>query len=208
MMKQKFFIDTHKGATAFFVLILMAVYGQWQNPTAWIYLALHGTYGFLWVLKSRIFPDRAWEEQTSLAYGVFAIWGSLSLYWVAPWLLMARGVQAPGWYLALCISLYAFGVFFHFSTDMQKHACLQLRPGELITDGMFARVRNLNYFGELLIYGGFGLLAMHWLPMVILALWVVAYWLPRMRKKDQVLAQLPGFAPYKTHTRLFIPFIF
>lgn len=207
-MKLKFFIDTHKGATAFFVLILMAIYGQWDNPTAWVYLALHGAYGFLWVLKSRIFPDQAWEERTSLAYGVFAIWGGLSLYWVAPWLLTFRAVQAPGWYLALCTGLYALGVFFHFSSDMQKHVHLQLRPGELITGGMFSRTRSPNYFGELLIYGGFGLLAMHWLPVAILALWVVAYWLPRMRRKDRILSQLPGFDSYKARTRLFIPFIF
>ena len=57
-MKQKFYIDTHKGVTALFVLLLMAIFNQWQNPTAWVYLALHGTYGVCWVLKSRIFPDR------------------------------------------------------------------------------------------------------------------------------------------------------
>ena len=206
-MKQRHFIDSHKGATAVFVLVLMAVYGQWHNPTAWIYLALHGTYGLLWVLKSRIFPDSAWEERTSLAYGL-AIWGGLSLYWVAPWILIARGVQAPGWYQALCISLYCFGVFAHFASDMQKHTALRLQPGRLIDDGMFARLRNPNYFGELLIYSGFGLLAMHWLPVAILLAWVVLYWLPRMRKKDRSLAQLEGFEGYRKRSRLFLPFLF
>jgi len=28
---------------------------------------------FLWVLKSRIFPDSSWEEKTGLAYGL-VIW--------------------------------------------------------------------------------------------------------------------------------------
>ena len=206
-MKQKFFIDTHKGATAIFVLILMAVYRQWDNPTAWVYLALHGTYGFLWVLKSRIFPDQAWEQKTSLGFGL-VIWGSLSLYWIAPWMLMARAVQAPGWYLALCASIFGFGVFSHFTSDMQKHISLQLRPGQLISVGMFALTRNPNYFGELLIYTGFGLLAMHWLPMLILLTWVLVYWLPRMLKKDRILATLEGFEEYKAHSKLFIPFLF
>lgn len=83
-MKQKHFIDSHKGATFVAVLILMAVYNQWQNPAAWVYLGLHGTYGLLWVLKSRIFPDRQWQQPTSLAYGL-VIWGGLTLYWIAPW---------------------------------------------------------------------------------------------------------------------------
>jgi protein-S-isoprenylcysteine O-methyltransferase Ste14 len=204
-MKQKWFIDSHKAATFLFVLILMAVYDQWRNPTAWVYLALHGTYGMLWVLKSRIFPDRQWEQDTGLGYGLF-IWLGLSLYWIAPWLLTSRGVEAPPWYLGLCISLYALGVFFHFSADMQKHTALKLRP-ELITDGLFARIRNPNYFGELLIYLGFGLLAMHWAPLLVIAVFLAVIWVPNMRRKDRSLARYPGFEEYKEHTKLLIPFV-
>ena len=206
-MKQKHFIDLHKGATAIFVLLLMAFYNQWDNPTAWLYLALHGAYGILWILKSRIFPDQAWEQKTGLGYGL-VIWAGLSLYWVAPWMLVAWHVQAPGWYQGLCVAIYAFGVFFHFAADMQKHTSLKLRPGQLIEDGLFSRTRNPNYFGELLIYAGFGLLAMHWAPVVILLAWVGVYWLPRMHKKDQVLARLPGFEAYRQRSKLFIPFLF
>lgn len=207
-MKMKHFIDSHKGATAFFVLALMALYAQWQNPTAWVYLALHGTYGLLWVWKSRVFPDQAWEAPTTWAYGVGAIWGGLSLYWVAPWLLMRNGVQAPGWYLGLCLALYSIGVFLHFGSDMQKHTALKLKPGHLIQDGFFARVRNPNYLGELLIYTGFGGLAMHWLPGVILAAWVTLYWLPRMWRKDRILADYPEFEAYRQRSKLFIPFLY
>ena len=206
-MKQKFFIDTHKAATFFFVLGIMAVYQRWDLNAAWIYLALHGGYGFLWVLKSRIFPDSSWEQPCKLSYGL-AIWGGLSLYWVAPWLLISRGVEAPGWHLALCVFLYIFGVFFHFSADMQKYTGLRLRPGELIDYGFLARLRNTNYFGELLIYLAFALLAMHWLPLIVLLIWIALVWLPRMRRKDAVLATLPGFEQYRQRSWLFIPGIF
>ena len=43
-MKQKHFIDTHKGATAPMVLLLIWYFSQWENTTAWIYLAIHGSY--------------------------------------------------------------------------------------------------------------------------------------------------------------------
>lgn len=206
-MKQKFYIDTHKGATGLFVLLLMAIFNQWQNPTAWVYLALHGTYGILWVLKSRIFPDQQWEQKASLGYGL-VIWGGLSLYWVTPVVIMVRNFQAPVWYLAVCTSLFIFGVFFHFATDMQKYTSLKLKPDSLITDGLFAYSRNMNYFGELLIYCGFGLLAMHWLPLLILLAWIGFVWLPNMRKKDAVLARYPGFEAYKAVTKRFIPFVY
>jgi len=206
-MKKKHFIDTNKAATALVVLALIAWYNQWENPTAWVYLALHGSYGVMWVLKSRIFPDKLWEERSSLAYGL-AIWGGLSLYWLAGWLLTSRGVQAPGWYLALCVSLYAFGVFFHFASDMQKFTALKLTPEHLITDGMFKTVRNINYLGELLIYLGFGMLAMHWLPLAILLIWIVVIWLPNMRRKDRSLSRYAGFQHYSRKSKLFIPYIF
>jgi protein-S-isoprenylcysteine O-methyltransferase Ste14 len=206
-MKQKHFIDSHKGATGLAILAMMAIYHQWTNPTAWVYLALHGSYGLLWVMKSRIFPDKTWEQETGWGYGLY-IWGGLTLYWVAPWLLTSQDVQAPAWYLAVCISIYILGIFLHFTTDMQKYVSLRLQPETLITAKMMTRCRNLNYFGELLIYLGFGLLAMHWLPIVILGLFIIVVWLPNMRRKDRSLSRYPEFEDYKLNTRLFIPFLF
>ena len=206
-MKQKHFIDSHKAVTGLFVLALMALYDQWQNPTAWVYLALHGTYGLLWVWKSRVFPDASWEQSATWRFALIA-WGGLTVYWVAPFLLTSRSVQAPPWYLALCITMYTFGIFLHYASDMQKHMWLQLQPGALMTGGLWSRVRNPNYLGELLIYLGFGLLAMHWLPIVLLAAFVIVYWLPRMRAKDRSLAAYAGFPEYKRRTRLLVPWIF
>lgn len=206
-MKQKHFIDSHKFVTGPAILLMMAFHSQWQNPTAWVYLALHGTYGILWVLKSRIFPDKSWEEETGLGYGL-VIWAFLTLYWIAPWIITSQGVQAPVWYLGLCVSVYVFGVFLHFTADMQKHEALKLQPGRLITDGLLAYSRNINYFGELLIYLGFGLLAMHWLPIAVLALALAAVWVPNMLQKERSLARYPEFDAYKRRSKFFIPFVF
>jgi steroid 5-alpha reductase family enzyme len=207
-MRRRFFIDTHKGVTFLAVLLMMAAFGQWQNPTAWIYLALHGTYGILWVLKSRIFPDRKWEQPVSLWRGVIYYWGGLTLYWVAPFLLTSRDVHAAPWALGGAVSLYTVGVFLHFATDMQKYVDLRDRPEHLITDGMMAHTRNLNYFGELLIYGAFALLALHWLPFIILGLAIAVEWFPNMRRKDQSLARYPEFEAYKSRTSKFIPYLY
>jgi protein-S-isoprenylcysteine O-methyltransferase Ste14 len=206
-MKQKFFVNSHKGITWLAILLLMAAYGQWDNATAWVYLALHGTYGILWVLKSRIFPDKSWDRRVGWGYGLVN-WLFLTLYWVAPWLLTSRGVMAPPWYLGTCVSLFTFGIFLHFTTDMQKHTSLKLEPDTLITDGMFNRSRNMNYLGELLIYLGFGLLAMHWAPVLIIGLAVAGVWLPNMLRKDKSLARYAGFEAYRRRSKLFIPFLF
>jgi steroid 5-alpha reductase family enzyme len=205
-MKQSQFIDSHKAVTFIVVLAMIAVNDSWQNVAAWVYLSVHGTYGILWLLKGRLFPDASFQQQCSLGFGV-AIWLGLSLYWVAPWIVTSHRVMPPVWYLAMCISMFAMGVFFHFSADMQKHTALRFRPGCLISDGMFSLCRNPNYFGELLIYVSFSLLAVHWLPLVILAVWVGTVWVPRMLRKDRSLSRYQGFASYRNKTKLFIPFV-
>ncbi len=205
-MKKRHFIDSHKGVTGIAILIMMAVFDQWHNPTAWVYFAIHGTYGMLWVLKSRIFPDESWEQPIGLIYALY-IWGGLTLYWASPLIITSQNVEAPLWLMTACIIMYSLGVFLHFASDMQKHTALKLKPG-LITDGMWSYIRNPNYLGELLIYLAFALLAMHWIPLVVLALFIVIIWLPNMRAKDRVLSQFPEFEDYKARTKKFIPLLF
>jgi steroid 5-alpha reductase family enzyme len=131
----------------------------------------------------------------------------LSLYWVAPWMITSRDLEAPPWFLGLAISIYAFGVFLHFASDMQKHVHLASRPGVLLTDGLWARVRNPNYFGELLIYGGFTMLAMHWLPLALLGFVIGVLWVPNMIRKDRSLSRYPAFADWKAKSKLYVPFV-
>ena len=210
-MKQKFFIDTHKGATAPFVLLLMYILNIWDNTTAWVYFGLHGSYGLMWVLKSKIFPDKSWDNPCSIWYGLF-IWSGLSLYWLSPWIILSgyfnNGVpqEASPWYIGSCVFMFSSGVFCHFAADMQKHTQLKLNPENLITDGMMKRCRNTNYFGELLIYLGFGLLAEHWIPLVALTLIIIIIWIPNIIRKEKSLSRYREFEEYKKNSYLIFPF--
>lgn len=206
-MKEKHFIDSHKGATSVYVLALIAAYGAWDNVVAWVYLALHGTYGLLWIAKSRLFGDAQWEQPATAGRGL-AIWLVLTLYWIAPWLIVSGNANAvEPWFIGFCISLFSVGVFLHFVSDMQKHMALALRPGVLITEGLWGVVRNPNYLGELCIYAGFTLLALHWIPILALLLVIAVVWLPNMRRKDRSLARYPGFAAYASRTKQLVPYV-
>lgn len=205
-MKRKHFIDSHKLITGAALLLMMAIFNRWDNVTAWVYFGLHGSYGILWALKSRFFPDKTWEQATSIGWGLYA-WAGLTLYWIAPLIIIAGDVQAPYWLLGGCVFLYGIGVFFHFASDMQKSMALTHRPGVLITEGLWALCRNPNYFGELLIYLSFSLLALHWAPFVVMAIYLALEWLPNMRRKDESLSRYPDFADYKARTKKLIPFV-
>lgn len=207
MLPHKYYIDSHKGLTGPFVLGLIAYYHAWDNLLAWIYLALHGTYGGLWVLKSRYFGDKNWERPVGIGVALYT-WAGLSLYWITPWLIVShRNHPIAPWMVGLCIAMYSFGVFLHFASDMQKHMSLAYRRGTLLTDGLWSLSRNPNYLGELFIYLGFSLLAMHWIPLAALGAFVVTVWIPNMRRKDRSLSRYPEFAAYKAHTKLLIPYV-
>jgi steroid 5-alpha reductase family enzyme len=119
---------------------------------------------------------------------------------------MYYDVHASVWHQMLALSIYIFGIFLHFSSDIHKFVVLELQKG-LITEGLWAYSRNINYFGELLIYSSFSSLARSWVPMAYLLLFICVYWLQNMLRKDKSLSRYKGFEQYKRSTRLFIPYI-
>jgi protein-S-isoprenylcysteine O-methyltransferase Ste14 len=206
-LPHKFFIDSHKGSNAVAIVALMAWFDAWHNETAWVYLALHGTYGLLWLLKSNVFPDKQWEQPVPWSMGL-ATWAFLTLYWVGPYVITSRDLHAAPWLLGLCVAMWGLGVCLHFASDMQKHMHLQLRPGTLLQHGLWARNRNPNYLGELLIYSSFCLLSRHWAPMAVLGLALFGLWLPNMLKKDRSLSRYPEFAAWKRRSCMLVPYVF
>ncbi|HVR96367.1 MAG TPA: DUF1295 domain-containing protein [Thermoanaerobaculia bacterium] len=200
--KVRNFINAHKTLVIPVILGLMAYYDEW-GPVAFTYLALHGTYSVLWLIKEANFHDRRFEEEVPFFVGVFFVFLPLVSYYVAAYLITSRHVVVPPWMLGLAISLTVFGVFFHFVSDAQKHYTLSVRKG-LIVEGLFARTRNPNYLGEMMIYTGFALLARHWLPWVVLAGWWV-FFFRNMFSKDRSISRYPEFAEYRKRAWLLLP---
>lgn len=196
-------INLQKGGTLVFVLALMAIHDVW-TPTAWIYLGLHGSYGLIWLLKEAVFPDPAWQKKVTIAGALNAWLFVLGPYWIAPWLIVTQRIEQPPVLLGAVIVLYALGVALMVGADAQKYFVLRARRG-LIGDGFFARTRNPNYLGEMMIYASFAIVAGHWLPWVVLA-WVWLFlFVPNMLRKDHSLSRYPEWAAYKARTGLLLP---
>lgn len=201
-MKIKQVINLHKGLTFIFVLALMFLYKNFTISPC-IYLALHGSYGILWLFKDSIYPDKQWEEEIPTSLGILGFF-VISLYWVAPFILISNYTETSPLIITLAIVMNIFGVFFHYSSDAQKYYTLKYKKG-LITEGFFARCRNTNYLGEILIYSSFAMLAQHWLPFVILGGFIAGIFFPNMLKKDQSLSRYPEFEEYKNNSGLLFP---
>lgn len=207
LLRASWVIDFQKGGTVLFVAGLMWVYGN-TSAEAWVYLALHGTYGVCWILKDLAFPDARWQVRITFGGAVLAFALVLGLYWVFPWLLVSDVLQprdpAPLALLAGAISLHTLGLVLMVAADAQRYFTLRAGPG-LITGGMFRYVRRPNYLGEMMIYGSYALLVRHWIPWVILAwVWLVVF-LPQMLMTDASLSRHPGWESYRARTGLLLP---
>jgi protein-S-isoprenylcysteine O-methyltransferase Ste14 len=207
-IKLSWVINFQKGATLPFIALLMAWYDNF-SMAAWVYLALHGGYGLLWLLKDACFPDPAWQVRVTLGGALMAFLGVLGWYWVIGWLLISAPAT-PGYplpeaaWLALCIVLCLLGCALMLVADAQKFYTLRLKRG-LITDGLFTYVRHPNYLGEMLIYGSFALLAWHWLAGLILA-WVwLGLFAVNMAVKEASMSRYPQWPAYRARTGWLLP---
>jgi protein-S-isoprenylcysteine O-methyltransferase Ste14 len=202
-LKLNWVINFQKGGTLAFFLALMALTDTW-TATAWTYLALHGSYGLIWLMKDAVMPDGRWQVRITLGGAFLSFALVLGPYWLAPILLVRDDTQQPAWLLVTAAICYAIGVVVMMASDAQKHFTLAERRG-LITTGFFARVRHPNYLGEMILYASFAVVAGHWLPWLVLA-WVwLGLFVPNMLGKEASMSRYPEWAAYKARTGMLLP---
>jgi protein-S-isoprenylcysteine O-methyltransferase Ste14 len=180
------------------------------SPAAWTYLALHGSYGFVWLLKDLAFPDPGWQRRATIGGGVATLAGLLA-YWSFGWLLIS-GTSQPTYplpdapWFALCISLCVLGCSLMIAADAQKFFTLRLQRG-LISDGVHRYVRHPNYLGEMMVYGSFALLVWHWWPAVVLAVIWGGLFATNMAMKEASLSRYPGWQEYRRRSWWLVPYV-
>lgn len=203
-------INFQKAGTFVFVMLLMWYY-QNHLTAAYLYLALHGGYGFVWLLKDINFPDSGWQKKVTIGAGLMAFFGVLFWYWVIAWLLIKQP-ETPVYptsqavWFSICTALCLLGCVIMIAADAQKYYTLKFKKG-LIDDGIHKYIRHPNYLGEMMIYGSFALLAWHWLAAAILAVVWILVFVPNMVVKERSLSRHPGWDEYKQRSGWILPFI-
>jgi len=205
-MKDSTIINLHKALVAPLVIGLMLIYNNW-SVEAFIYLALHGTYSLLWLMKQALYPDRRFDQKRPLWISLGFIFVPLAGYYLAPFLLISQRVTLPPVVIAFVLFLYILGIFLHYVGDAQKYYTLRYHQG-LIQEDLFRKTRNPNYLGEIMIYISFAILSWHWLPFLILSSWVFGFFIRNMRAKDRSLARYLEFEQYREATGLLFPKVF
>ncbi|MCB0102215.1 MAG: DUF1295 domain-containing protein [Anaerolineales bacterium] len=199
-------INIHKALVTPVVLGLMWFFNNWSTE-AFIYLAIHGSYSILWLIKDSLYPDKRFDEKQPVAIAIIFVFLPLAGYYIAPYLLISRHVTLTPPLLALVLVVYIFGIFLHYVSDAQKFYTLQNKKG-LIEEGLFKYTRNPNYLGEIMIYSAYAAMSLHWLPFLILSGWVFGFFIRNMLAKDKSLSRHAQFAEYKRKSGLLFPKFF
>jgi protein-S-isoprenylcysteine O-methyltransferase Ste14 len=207
-------INIHKAGT-FAVMALLIWYYAGKTPAAtstaaWLYLAMHGSYGLTWLLKDMTFPDPSWQRRATIGSSI-TVMLFLAAYWLAGWVIISglstQNYPLPqGAWFTLCVSLCILGCVIMTVSDVQKYTTLKLKRG-LITSGMFKYIRHPNYLGEMMVYGSFALLAWHWIPAIVLAYYWGVVFSTNMAKKEASMSRYPEWADYKSRSWWLIPYV-
>ena len=211
VLKLAWVINFQKTGTFFYILLLMNYYQNF-SVAACVYLALHGMYGFCWMLKHFVFPDRNWEKKVTIGGGLMAFVLVLGLYWVFPYLLIS-GILGPDQKMAsltvltAAISVHTLGVVIMMTADCQKYFTLKYQKG-LIRDGLFKYIRHPNYLGEIMLYASYAMIVQHWIPWAILA-WVwIGVFLVNIFQKEASMSRYKEWKEYKKQSGMLIPKLF
>lgn len=205
-LQWRHFINLHKFLTPFIVSVLIWYYNAYTFA-AHLYLAMHSSYAYCWLLKDLWFPDRNFAQSISLKDSVIKFCVMAIAYWSSPFFICKYRNIPSSLVIILSVSSFTFGMMFHYGSDCQKYFTLRIRQG-LITDGFFSTTRNPNYLGEILIYLGFSGLSGSLIPFVCLGMICTFVFCPYMQRKDESMMRHEGYKEYKTRSSVLIPFIF
>lgn len=127
-------------------------------------------------------------------------------------LLGLRHPQPLGWTDAGALLLYAAGSYLGTASERARDAWKTRagNAGHLYTEGLFRCSRHINYFGDLLVFGGFGLLTRQpWTVAVPLAM-SVNFALVIIPAHDAYLLERYGdeFEAYAQRTKKLIPLLY
>lgn len=129
VFKMRHVVNFFKGATFPYVILLMILFKNYSLGM-YLYLALHGSYGIIWILKDAFFPDKTFDSKAT--FGSLSVVATLLImYWMLP-LFIATGIaiQTPSYLrVTVAVAMYGLGVCLMIGSDAQKTFTLKYKKG-------------------------------------------------------------------------------
>lgn len=152
-------INAGKVLTIVFLLAFAIVFGI-KDLRQVIYLCLHISYCLWWLLEQWIYPQRRqiFNQPAGTGGFIFTLLLVGVLYTLPGYLAFTNSVPISMTAAAVALPLYIFGTLINATADIQKLTAKEFGAG-LVRDGIWRFSRNINYFGDLLRYLSFSVVA-------------------------------------------------
>jgi len=201
-------INTAKVLTVICLGTLGLTFGV-SNLRQVIYLCLHISYCLWWFLEQWFYPQRRqqlFSEPISFSGFSFALLFIGIFYALPGYLAFTNPLPLSLVATAAALVLYIFGSLVNASADVQKTTAKQ-QGADLVSDGIWRFSRNINYFGDLLRYLSFSVIAgSAWAYLVPGA--IVLLYLQRINQKEQVMVtKYADFPAYQRASARLIPYL-
>ena len=173
-----------------------------------LYLCLHISYCLWWLIEQWFYLQRRQLFKEPIDWkGLLAVVLFVGVFYTLPgYLAFVNPTPLSFSTAAIALVLYIFGSLINTSADVQKLTAKQW-GASLVNDEIWRLSRNINYFGDLLRYLSFSILAgSPWTYLVPAAIGLI--YLRRMAQKEKNMAEkYSTFAEYRASSAYLIPFI-
>ncbi|MBD2431944.1 MULTISPECIES: methyltransferase family protein [Fischerella] len=200
-------INIAKVLTIVLLLIFSFVFGI-QDLRQVIYLCLHVSYCLWWLLEQWLFPQRRqiFSEPVGIGGFILSLLFVGAFYSLPGYLAFTNPVPLSAIATAVALPLYIFGTLINATADIQKLTAKQY-GAELVRDHIWRFSRNINYFGDLLRYLSFAVVAGSVWAYLVPAVILIIY-LQRIYQKEQSMsAKYQNYADYQKSSSRLIPFV-
>lgn len=200
-------INTAKICTIFLLIAFALIFGI-NDFRQVIYMCLHISYCLWWLVEQWFYPQR--RQIFAEPVGVGGFIASLlfigALYSLPGYLAFTNPVPLSLITTAIVLPMFIFGTLLNAVADVQKMTAKQYGAG-LVIDGIWRFSRNINYFGDLLRYLSFSVVAGSiWAYIVPLLIGII--YLQRIFQKEKSMPEkYPEYAEYQRSSSRLIPFI-
>jgi steroid 5-alpha reductase family enzyme len=200
-------INAAKILTILLLVIFALVFGI-QDLRQLLYLCLHISYCLWWLLEQWIYPQRRqiFSEPVGVVGFIFCLLFIGCCYSLPGYLAFTNSQPLSPIAAAIALPLFIFGTLINTSADIQKLTAKQY-GADLVSDGIWRFSRNINYFGDLLRYLSFSVVAGSiWAYTVPTS--IALLYLQRIFQKEQSMSEkYPGYQEYQQSSTRLIPFI-
>lgn len=200
-------INTAKISTIFLLIAFALIFGI-QDFRQVIYMCLHISYCLWWLVEQWFYPQRRQIFAEPVGVGGFIV--SLlfigALYSLPGYLAFTNPTPLSLTTTAIVLPMFIFGTLINAIADIQKMTAKQYGAG-LVSDGVWRFSRNINYFGDLLRYLSFSIVAGSIWAYIVPTLIAIIYLQRIFQKEKSMPEKYQDYAEYQRSSSRLIPFI-